>query len=189
MTFAEKLAAAKAARPFKDQPVVLDGVVAAERERLEAELASVDHGDQRMGVASEADKIQEQLDALADDDSTEIIRIFRMPGRDWANLTSKCPVRVDVPIDRHYGYNYDAACEAALRYRDPKTGATYAFRLEDGNPVEFTDDEWQELLSVLSGNEYAKLRDRVWELNEYEPEQRLNALVKGSGAASRSVNK
>jgi hypothetical protein len=188
MSFAEKLAAAKAARPFKDQPVVLDGVVAAERERLESELESVDD-DPRMGVKSKADEIRETLDDLAGDDSTETIRIFRMPGRDWANLTSKCPVRADVPIDRHYGYNYDAACEAALRYRDPKTGATYAFRLEDDTPVEITDAEWADLLSVLSGNEYAKLRDRVWELNEYEPEQRLNALVKGSGAASRSVNK
>jgi hypothetical protein len=42
---------------------------------------------------------------------------------------------------------------------------------------------------VLSGNDIGKIRDAVWELNEFEPQQRLNALVKSSGAATRSVNK
>jgi len=177
MTFAEDLAAAKAARPFKDQAVILDGAVSAERERLEAALESTTE-DPRMGVKSKADEIQERLDELASDDSGVTIRVFRIPGRDWAVLTSKCPVRPDVPIDRHYGYNYDAVCEAALRYRDP-SGEAFAFRLEDGEPVEITDDEWSQLVSVLSGNEYAKLRDIVWSLNEFEPEQRLQALVKG----------
>lgn len=177
MTFAEKLAAAKAARPFKDQAVILDGTVSAEREALEAELEA-DTGDERMGVVSNADKARERLDEIAGDDSSVTIRVFRMPGRDWANLTSKCPARLDVPMDKHYGYNYDAVCEAALRYREP-SGEAFAFRLEDGEPVGISDEEWSQLVSVLSGNEYAKLRDIVWELNEFEPEQRLQALVKG----------
>lgn len=190
MNFKEQLAAARAARPTKDVVVVLDGAVSAERERLERELAAVDHGDIRMGVESPADEIQRQLDELAEQSSDSLltIRLTRLPGRDWSNLTSKCPVRVDVPIDRHYGYNYDAACEAAARYRDP-SGVTYGARLEDGEPVDISDDEWADLFDVLSGSDIGKIRDAVWELNEYEPEQRLNALVKGSGAASRSDSK
>lgn len=190
MNFKEQLAAARAARPYKDVQVVLDGVISAERERLEKALESADTGDGRLGATSKADEIQAELDELTarSADAVHTIRITRLHGRDWATLTSRCPVRPDVPIDRHYGYNYDAACEAAVRYRDP-SGAAYAHRLEDGSPVEIADDEWSDLFEVLSGSDIGKIRDAVWELNEYDPEQRLNALVKGSGAASRSVNK
>lgn len=190
MTFKEQLAAARAARPFKDVVVVLDGAVSAERERLENELAGVDTSDVRMGVVSPAEEIQARLDELANAsaDSLLTVRLTRLPGRDWSVLTSKCQVRPDVAIDRHYGYNYDAACEAAARYRDP-SGVSYGHRLEDGEPVEIADDEWGDLFDVLSGSDIGKIRDAVWELNEFEPEQRLNALVKGSGAAARSVSK
>jgi hypothetical protein len=190
MNFKDQLAAARAARPFKDVVVVLDGAVSAERERLEKELAAVDETDSRMGVVSPAEEIQKRLDELAESsaDSLLTLRLTRLPGRDWSVLTSKCPVRPDVPVDRHYGYNYDAACEAAARYRDPQ-GATYGHRLEDGEPVAIDDDEWGELFDVLSGSDIGKIRDAVWELNQYEPEQRLQALVKGSGAASRSASK
>jgi hypothetical protein len=189
MNFKEQLAAARAARPFKDVVVVLDGAVSAERERLEKELETA-AADTRLASLSPADEIQKQLDELEERsaDSLLTIRLTRLPGRDWSNLTSKCPVRPDVPIDRHYGYNYDAACEAAARYRDTSNVA-YGARLEDGEPVDISDDEWGDLFDVLSGSDIGKIRDAVWSLNEYEPEQRLNALVKGSGAASRSVSK
>jgi hypothetical protein len=189
MNFKEQLAAARAARPFKDVVVVLDGAVSAERERLEKELESAD-ADPRLASLSPAEEIQQQLDELAEQsaDSLLTIRLTRLPGRDWSNLTSKCPVRPDVPIDRHYGYNYDAACEAAARYRDTSNVA-YGARLEGGEPVDISDDEWGDLFDVLSGSDIGKIRDAVWSLNEYEPQERLNALVKGSGAASRSVSK
>jgi hypothetical protein len=190
MTFSEKVAAAKAARPYKDQPIILDRAISEEQERLEAELQTADT-DSRLAAKSPAEEIQERLDDLAAEaaSSTETIRVYRMPGRDWVNLTSKCPVRPDVAIDAIYGYNVDMVIEASLRYRDPSTNATYAFRLEDGQPVEVTDDEWTDLFSIISGREYALLRDAVYVLNEYEPQQRLHELVKGSGAASRSANK
>jgi hypothetical protein len=189
MTFAEQLAAARAARPYRDVTVVLDGELTQELEELRAKLGSAST-DSRLGVKSEAEVIQDSIDALAASASDAVtIRITRLPGRDWSVLTSKCPVRPDVPIDTHYGYNYDAVCEAAARYRSPSSGSTYAHRIEDGEPVEIADDEWSDLFDVLPGSEIAKIRDAVWELNEYEPQERLNALVKGSGAASRSVSK
>ena len=190
MSFSENLAAAKAARPYKDQPVILHRAVSEEIERLEAELETAD-ADPRLAAKSPAEEIQERIDGLAAEaeSSTETIRVYRMPGRDWVNLTSKCPVRPEVAVDRVYGYNIDAVIEGSLRYRDPRTDATYAFRMEEGTPVEVSDAEWDDLFSVISGREYALIRDAVFELNEYEPQERLNSLVKGSGAASRSVEK
>lgn len=189
-TFGERLAAAREARPTRDVQVILDGEIAAEKERLEEELGNADTGDDRLGVASPSQKIQGRLDELTAEsaDSIVVIRLTRLPGRDWSNLTSKCPPRHDVPIDTHYGYNYDAVCEASARYRDPK-GVAYGHRLEGGEPVEITDEEWDDLFSVLAGNDIGKIRDAVWTLNEYEPAQRLAALVKASGAATRSVSK
>jgi hypothetical protein len=189
MDFDKKLE--KASRPFKDQPIIFDRELSEERERLEAELEAVDHGDVRLSVKSPADEIQERLDELASEseDSTETIRVFRLPGRDWVNITSQHPPRANVAVDSIYGYNVDAVIEAAIRYRDPKTGATYAFRLEGDQPVEVTDEQWTKIFEIISGREYGLIRDAVYELNEYEPQTRLNALVKGSGAASRSASK
>jgi hypothetical protein len=188
-TFGEKLAAARESRPTKDVSVILDGDVAAEKARLVEKLRDAD-GEQRLGVASDADKIRARLSELEDaaSDALVTLRITRLPGRDWANLTSKNPVRVDSPIDRHYGYNIDAVTEAAVRFRD-KNGRVYAHRIEDGDPVEMTDAEWDDLYEVLSGSEVTEIRDAVWSLSEWEPQQRVADLVKASGAATRSVSK
>jgi hypothetical protein len=190
MDFDKKIASAKASRRFKDQPVILDSGVSEEMERLEAELKAADT-DVRLGAKSAADEIQERLDELADEstESTETIRVYRLPGRDWVNLTSQFQPRPNVAVDRVYGYNVDAVIEAAIRFRDPKTDATYAFRLDGDTPVEISDDQWTGIFDVISGREFSLIRDAVYELNEYEPQERLNALVKGSGAASRSVSK
>jgi hypothetical protein len=181
--FSEKLAKARANVPTKDVTVVLDGDT-NERDRLEAELEAADD-DTRLASKSPADEIRERLAELEATGSVETLRFTRLPGKDWSVLTSLHPVRPDVMIDRHYGYNFDAVCEAAARFRD-KSGRAYGARLEDGIPVELTNHEWSELFDVLSGSDIGKIRDAIWALNEYEPEQRRQALVKGSGAATRS---
>lgn len=180
--FSEKLAAAREARPSKDVQVILDGEFALERERLTAELAHADD-DARLSSKSAADEIRERLEALtaAAQDSIITFRFKRLSGRVWADLTSRNPVRLDVPIDKHYGYNYDAVCEAAASLN--------GVRIEGDEEVPLSNEEWAELFDVLSGAEIGLIRDAVWELNEWEPSQRLNALVKGFGAATRSDSK
>lgn len=187
----EKLATAKAAqRPTKDVSVVLDEETAAEKARLEGALAAASN-DQRLGSKSEADLIREQLaefeERIADDLVT--IRITRLPGRQWAVLTSRNPVRVDVVIDRHYGYNFDAVCEAAARFVDDKTGEVFAHFVDDDELTPLTLEDWDDLFDRLSGAEITSVRDVVWELNEWGPQQRVQELVKASGAATRSDSK
>lgn len=181
-TFAEKLAAARAARPSKDVQVILDGEISQERERLLAELKTADT-EQRLASMSPAEDIEERLQALTEaaQDALITLRFTRLPGREWAALTSKHPVRPDVPIDRHYGYNYDAVSEAAA--------AESGVRAEGDEEIPLTSEEWAELFDVLSGADIEDIRDAVWALNEWEPNQRLQALVKASGAATRSDSK
>lgn len=192
-SFAEKLAAARAARPHKDVQIVLDGEIASQRDELLASLkeASETGADDRLGAESAADEIRQRLDELTEtaQQSTITLRFTRLPGRDWAALTSKHPVRPEVPIDRHYGYNYDAVCEAAAAMSGVRIEGEEEIPLivraatEDAPAV----NEWADLFDVLPGSSVGDIRDAIWALNEYEPQQRLNLLVKGSGAATRSV--
>lgn len=182
-TFAEKLAAAHRARPSKDVKIILDADLASERENLLAEIEALQGREMRLGEVDPADELRGRLEALTDAalDALVVLRFTRLPGREWAALTSKNPVRADVPIDRHYGYNYDAVCEAAAM----KSGV----RVDGDEELPLTTQEWDELFGALSGNEVGEIRDAVWALNEWEPQQRIQALVKASGAATRSDSK
>lgn len=182
-TFAEKLAAAHRARPTKDVQIILDADLAAERDGLLAELEASEGQELRLGEVDPSDDLKRRLESLtvAASDALVTLRFTRMPGREWSELTSKNPVRPDVAIDRHYGYNYDMVCELAAA----KSGV----RVEDGDEIPLSGDEWEALFSALSGNEVGEIRDAVWALNEWEPQQRIQALVKASGAATRSASK
>lgn len=186
-----KLAAAREARPTRDVRVVLDGELAREIDRLNDELetakALAGEEDGRLGVKTRAQEIEARMESVraAAQDSVVTLRFTRLPGRDWAVLTSRFPPRGDVPIDKHYGYDYDAVCEAAA--------AASGVMVVDGEAVPLTVDadtnEWAELFEVLTGRDVQEIRDAQWNLNEYEPQERLNLLVKGFGAAPRSDNK
>lgn len=108
-------------------------------------------------------------------DALITLRFERLPGNEWALLTTAFPIRVDVALDRHYGYNYDAVSEAAAR----RSGVI----LTDDGQQAITGEQWDRMFRVLAGHDVEQIRDAVWTLNEYEPEQHVAALVKGFGAA------
>jgi hypothetical protein len=156
---------------------LLDALERAKREdsreessdtRLGAEPERVDHRTRAALVDLEAFD-EEARKALIE------IRFTRLEGNAWALLTSANPMRVDVAIDRHYGYDYDAVSELAARAN--------GVRVDDDGEHEITADQWDRLLKILSGHDVEAIRDAIWTLNEYEPEQHVEALVKGFGAA------
>lgn len=188
-TFSERLASAREQRPTKDVQILF-GDAAREREALEEQLKTADR-DGRLGAPSEADQIQQQIDALdeASINSLERLRFTRLNGRDWAELAAKNPARGDVAVDLHYGYNFAAVCEAAAKFKDPKTGRVYAHLLEGDEPVALTDEEWDGLFAEAAGSQVGLIYDAIWELNEFDPAKRVQELVKASGAATRSDSK
>lgn len=189
MTFQDHLAKAKnRPRPHKDVTVCIDAEIVEERDLLIEEferVAAADVDDARLaaGPSDQLTAVQERLDALtqAAQDSLVELRFYRMPGDEWPALTAHHPVRVDVPLDRHYGYNFNTATIAAAK--------ASGVRVEDGEEFPLTPEEWADLFTVISGTEVGTVTDAVWSLNEYEPSQRLDALVKGFGAATRSDKK
>lgn len=174
--------------PHKDVTVCLDAGIAKERERLLDALSDAekqDADDMRLAAANDAHTapILERLQALEESvkDAMRTFRFRRMPGEVWADLTSRNPARIDVPLDLNFGYNYDAVCKAA---------AIRSGVIVDGDDeAQVPAPMWERLFAVLSGHEVEQIRDAVWTLNEYEPAQRIEALVKGFGAATRSAKK
>ena len=139
-------------------------------------------GDGRLGaptvkVTAATDAAAKALEQFDDEtqDALVTLKFARVEGQTWALLTSAYPMRLDVALDRNYGYNYDAVTEAATR----KTGR----RLDDDGEHELTEDQWTRLFKVLSGHDIQVIRDAVWTLNEWEPAQNVEALTKSFGAA------
>lgn len=191
-SFSERLSAAKAApRPTLDVSVLLDADLSARREELQDAVdkarASADN-DQRLAAGPDPAvvKVQKKLDTLIKESAGALVtlRFTSLPGSQWADITARCPVRLDAPIDRQYGYNMQAASTFAA----PLCGV----RVEDGAEVPLTVtpaaegvaavDEWADLFTTITGHEFIRIMDAIYELNEYAPAQRIAAAKKGSAS-------
>jgi hypothetical protein len=179
-SFDDLIARAKAApRPFRDVDVNLDSTVSARIAELEAELESIT--DPRLGDARPA-ALHEQIDALRAEsaDALVTLRLTQLPGQDWSELTARSPMRVDVSIDRTYGYNYHEVCKAAAE----KAGA----RVDRDTVEPLTAEQWAGLWQVLSGHEFERICSVIWELNEWEPQQRIDSAKKASRAGTANTS-
>lgn len=181
-SFEEKLARAKnASKKFNDVTVAFDSDVSDRRAELEAAILEASK-DVRL-AADPAAALRSELEELlkSEQDSLTTFRFYRMRGDEWVECTARSPLRLDVPLDAQYGYNYHGACKlAALRS---------GFRIEDDNEVALTEQEWTDVWSVLSGGEVTQLADAIWELNEWGPAARVHDLKKGlAGAPAQEPN-
>ncbi|WP_442575867.1 hypothetical protein ACSBPH_01570 [Microbacterium sp. F51-2R] len=138
--------------------------------------------EERLGAApapttEHADRAQAELEAFDDEVLKSLItlKFTRLDGERWSNLTAANPMRVDVALDRNYGYNFDAVSKTAAML----TGV----RLSDDGEELLTPEQWDRLFKRLSGHDFRLIIDAVWTLNEYAPSQHIEALVKGFGAA------
>lgn len=199
--FNARLAKAKAKpRPHRDVPVCLDDELAEHRAAILKEIEAakqIDASDQRLAGPNDAAvaPLRERLAAIEADaaESLLTLRFRRLPGNEWAALTLHHPPRPEVAVDRQWGYNIDSLCGAAAAHHSDD-GTAYGFRVEtddDGNETEIPMDvaTWADLFSVLSGSDVEDVRDAIWAINEHEPANRLDGLVKGFGAARSSATK
>lgn len=175
--------------------------------RFDGELAET-HRDSRLGdprpteLTGERDRllteIREKIDALLTErealtDGTLVtFRFTQLPGQAWAEISARHPARVDVTIDRVYGYNYHEVAKAAAAFHDDQ-GHGYSERIlpADGDaepgsePVTF--EQWAGIFEVISGHEFERIASALWGLNDYGPQQRIAHAGKASRAGS--VNK
>jgi hypothetical protein len=138
--------------------------------------------DQRLGATEpvgtpQTDAAAAELEAFDEDvlKSLVTLRFTRLDGEKWSNITAAHPMRIDVALDRNYGYNFDAVSKSAA--------ILSGVRLSDDGEEELTPEQWERLFKRLSGHDFRQIIDAVWTLNEYAPSQHIEALVKGFGAA------
>ena len=113
------------------------------------------------------------------------LKFTEMDPMDWAEITSRNPVRLGAPIDRQYGYNVHGACRAAA--------AKCGVRVENGTDVPLAlkrdsagkviGSQWNDLLSTISGHEFGKVADVIFGLNEWDPQRRLDDAKKALALA------
>lgn len=173
-SFSERLSAAKEAdRPTREVVVCLDSVVSEQRAKLKAELEEARNpSDARLSMAPDEELIQSKLDELMEltEEALVTLRFTRLSGAEWSEIAARCPVRLDVAIDRQYGYNIHAACRIAA----PLSGVVV-----DGDSVEkITEEEWNDLFSTISGHEFGLIVDAIYALNEWEPASHVAQLKK-----------
>lgn len=173
----DRLAAAKGAmRPIKDVQILLDTDLAAQRESLRDEVARVKAEgelDPRLTSVNENEQaVQDKLDAILEESASALvtIRFKRLPGDVWADIADRCPARPDAPVDRHFGYDTLAAAKMAA----PLSGSW----LVGDEEVPLEDSEWADLFATIAGTEATAISSAIFELNVYDPQMDIAALVK-----------
>jgi hypothetical protein len=182
-SFDDKVKAAQAAPPKTIiVPVLLDGALSERIAEAQAEIRSLEAQQAERLTAPDLTKtLREEVAALeaAAADSVVDLVFERLPGDLWADITARNPMRVDAVIDREFGYNVDGATFSACLAE--RGGHAFAWRLEDdGSTAKLTDEQWQALLfgGALSGHDVGNIRDAVFNLNEWWPQQKLEAAKK-----------
>jgi hypothetical protein len=120
-------------------------------------------------------------------------RFTQMEGADWAAEADKYPIRPGVMIDQRYGYNLRALIKGIA----PKCGA----RLVDGELVELRVDppaakgdrkprvdEWAMLFKAINGFDFQRVSDAIWSLNEWLPQQAVEAAKKALDDSAKNSN-
>lgn len=187
-SFSERLAAAKAApRKTKDVSILLDTDLAEQREALRAQIERVrDVAAQNQRLAGgpnpEEVRLQEQLDKLLADSADALItlRFERLAGDTWSEITARCPVRLDAPIDRQYGYNMHQVCKLAAPISGARVEGDELVPLivQAATPDTPAIDEWADLFQTISGHEMILIIDAIYDLNAWDPAHQVASLKK-----------
>ena len=114
------------------------------------------------------------------------LRFYREDGMKWAEITAYCPPRLRSPLDKNYGYNYQAAARLAA----PSTGRLLEVdtvdNAEEQTPGEqLPDEKWDELFAALTGKHVEMICSAVWQVNAYDAQERLAAAKKALARDSK----
>lgn len=140
-------------------------------------MTSIDDLIAKAKAAAETPPQSEPIDVVIGDEMVTL-RWTRADGKAWAAECARYPMRLGVKIDEAYGYDFHAVVMAI----SPKTGK----QVVEGEEVALDEKQWQGIFAegVLSGHDFEKIANAVWDLNEWGPQGRVAALKKASRVAS-----
>jgi len=185
-------------RVFKDVSLTLDAgdaVVRAEliesRDALEQERKAILNPiDKRLARTPDTTDIDNEIAAvkqkLAAVEATErgtlaIVRVYRVPGELWPEITLRHPMRADVPADASLGYNITDVTKHVIR--------VFGRMRENDQELELTEEQWNKVFVLIGGRQFEDLQDAVYGLNVSQPDARAERLKNSFEAATASAKK
>ncbi|MGP9490050.1 hypothetical protein ACT3R5_15970 [Glutamicibacter sp. AOP5-A2-7] len=157
-------------RPEQVVSLCLDGGLVAEHDRLQVEIEEAGKkytADRRLTSVNPVVELNRKLADLYERQKAETVH-FTLRGlrRDvWDGLKTANPARKDNVLDERYGYDVDAIVDAAMSTEGTIAGVVDA----DGEPVEFTHEEWAGLSADFTRGQWASFQVPVLELNGSVP--------------------
>lgn len=97
-------------------------------------------------------------------------KFTKMDGVAFAAETLRHPPRMEITIDREFGYNVSALSLAVA----PLCGV----RLDGDEHVSMSADEWRELFDVVDGGAIESITNTIFELNEFSSAKAVRAAKK-----------
>lgn len=191
--------AAQATRPIhKDVTVSLDSALSDERAALLTEVgrlhterkAREEKADETLGLVADTSDLDKRLNQIAsklkkidnlERDTLITIRSYRASGGDWMELKAACPPRLNSAIDRGAGFNVNTLTIAAC--------TKYGRVLDGDKELERSLEEWTVLLELLSGGEFERVVNLVYQVNVADALNRTETLKNYSEAALASEKK
>lgn len=122
------------------------------------------------------------------------LRFRQMDGMAWAAETDRHVPRPGVVIDARYGYNIRSLTRGAA----PQCGVLVTddgerelrvdpyINPQSGEPILDRVDEWADVFKALSGHDFKRVTDAIWTLNEYTPQQDIEAAGKELAGSANS---
>jgi hypothetical protein len=125
------------------------------------------------------------------------LRFRPMDGLEWAAETDRHPARPGVLVDTRYGYNLRTLTRAAA----PRSGVVVVDGEERTLRVDpivqqlpgmpkppARVDEWADIFRAISGHEFQRITDAIWSLNEYGPQEAVEAAGKALADSANTSN-
>lgn len=180
-TLEELVGKAKAAPSrYVDVEVSLDAGVAVRIQQIEAELADVARDGRFTDPRSK--KLNKQLEDLRVEAAGSLVtlRFTKLAPDQWAELTARSAARPDATIDLSYGYNYHQVCRQAAQ--------DTAARVEGETVTPIKPETVNELLGIVSGNDFERIMSAVFDVNVWASALDLAAAKKASTVSAVSGN-
>lgn len=122
----------------------------------------------------EAPKPHEDVDVVLNG-NLYTLRFTQMDGAEWAGDCDRAPARPGVLLDMRYGYN--------LRELVPVVSQKTGGRVDGDEVVPLTPDQWRAIFKG-NGRNVSRIGDAIFMLNEYAPDEAVEAAKKALAAGS-----
>ncbi|WP_413455998.1 hypothetical protein ACLQ8T_05820 [Glutamicibacter sp. FR1] len=156
-------------RPERRVEICLDGSLVSEYEAVQAELEDARRNaisDRRLNNDA-VNKLEIRSAELykAQEESTLVFTLRALPRATWAGIKEANPPRDDNNVDESLGYNVNEVVAKAML-----TEGTIARVEQQGEPVEFTTEDWAGIVDDLSDGQWQEVQTAVASANGGRPQ-------------------